>query len=584
MLADSDFTQKSGMGTSMFSRPGKFTTFQHLAFNGKEYQMDINEVRLDMKRPKRAANSLNTSINAGSGGGGSTGGGVIGNNISKSSNDNLLSPQMIKTIKNFNMDQDQITQKMMEINKLQQQQQEYEQAMKLKDQKKDRFSNGKKSMQVKKVGDSSFLGVKRENAPISIRRDDTRENLFKYNPKFDLVDKKQTLNFKFDYGIKGVPSEKSDARICGKLQKLCEKIDEEYEQSIIGGTTQIGNSQIYSNLKSQKTATKQTNFISSPREDKLNESVIVRSAVPNQMRNTLQSSTMNQSVRMEKLKTQENMMKLTQFYSDVKDAKKEEDEEKVGMCLIDLNKKKSRDFYYDHIPGPHEGRFENINKLPEPITQVKYISSPDFRKYTNRKPVFPLNKTDKETEMDQSPYKPGDPQYNPRYDRHKKNLSLGIPDFNKMLQRSEFWEGRHSIPDHYDSDSIIKGVEMQSKFKRRQQPIGFDKMLPRDERMFFINEGNNLKQKEESILEKLQNLDAYPRKINLKNMLLKHSKQGKAMSAYHNPKGDDGSISMSSIAFNSENGSRGYGAGKRLSLEQKILAGYYKITSDEMQI
>jgi len=105
-------------------------------------------------------------------------------------------------------------------------------------------------------------------------------------------------------------------------------------------------------------------------------------------------------------------------------------------------------------------------------------------------------------------------------------------------------------------------------------------MLPRDERMFFINEGNNLKHKEESILEKLQNLDAYPRKINLKNMLIKHSHGPKAMTAGNH--GNTNSLSVSSIAFNSEAGSRGYGAGKRLSLEQKILAGYYKINSDEI--
>ncbi|CDW72409.1 UNKNOWN [Stylonychia lemnae] len=39
----------------------------------------------------------------------------------------------------------------------------------------------------------------------------------------------------------------------------------------------------------------------------------------------------------------------------------------------------------------------------------------------------------------------------------QKELSLGISRFQQIFQKSEFWEGIHSIPDHYDSDSIIKG-------------------------------------------------------------------------------------------------------------------------------
>lgn len=36
-------------------------------------------------------------------------------------------------------------------------------------------------------------------------------------------------------------------------------------------------------------------------------------------------------------------------------------------------------------------------------------------------------------------------------------------------------------------------------------------MVPRDNKMFFINEGNNLERKEESILEKFTNLDISPK-------------------------------------------------------------------------
>lgn len=61
-------------------------------------------------------------------------------------------------------------------------------------------------------------------------------------------------------------------------------------------------------------------------------------------------------------------------------------------CLIDYSKIKDRDFYYEYIKGPHEGRFENINKLPKYITQSKYVSSPDFTKYTKRPAFVQLQK------------------------------------------------------------------------------------------------------------------------------------------------------------------------------------------------
>lgn len=60
-------------------------------------------------------------------------------------------------------------------------------------------------------------------------------------------------------------------------------------------------------------------------------------------------------------------------------------------CLIDLNKKKNRDFYYDHIKGPHEARFENINKMPQPFTKVKHVASPEFEKYPRRRSFLESN-------------------------------------------------------------------------------------------------------------------------------------------------------------------------------------------------
>ena len=49
-------------------------------------------------------------------------------------------------------------------------------------------------------------------------------------------------------------------------------------------------------------------------------------------------------------------------------------------------------------------------------------------------------------------------------------------------------------------------------------PLGFDKMLPRDNMMFNLNDGYNLKPKPEpSIIEKLASMDIDIRKLRIKH-------------------------------------------------------------------
>ena len=60
-------------------------------------------------------------------------------------------------------------------------------------------------------------------------------------------------------------------------------------------------------------------------------------------------------------------------------------------CLINYKKNADRDFYYDYIAGAHEGRFDIINKMPEPLTNVKHIAIPNFEKYAHRRPLYSLN-------------------------------------------------------------------------------------------------------------------------------------------------------------------------------------------------
>lgn len=49
-------------------------------------------------------------------------------------------------------------------------------------------------------------------------------------------------------------------------------------------------------------------------------------------------------------------------------------------------------------------------------------------------------------------------------------------------------------------------------------PLGFDKMLPRDNKMFFLSDGYNLNPKPEpSIIEKLASLNIDIRKLRIKH-------------------------------------------------------------------
>ena len=57
-------------------------------------------------------------------------------------------------------------------------------------------------------------------------------------------------------------------------------------------------------------------------------------------------------------------------------------------CLINYKLKADRDYYYDHIPGAHEGRFDIINKTPLQLTNFKRLGAPSFFHYSRRGPLF----------------------------------------------------------------------------------------------------------------------------------------------------------------------------------------------------
>ena len=140
-------------------------------------------------------------------------------------------------------------------------------------------------------------------------------------------------------------------------------------------------------------------------------------------------------------------------------------------CLINYSRKPDRDFYSDYIPGAHEGRFDNINKMPEPLTQQKHISGPSFKKNSHRQPLY--NETAKypiDFRINSGQVSP-DPMRNElehtQVTGKHRILSIGIPDLSKMCERKFHSDPKSfQIPDSYDPWKIMKASEQESKFKK----------------------------------------------------------------------------------------------------------------------
>lgn len=141
-------------------------------------------------------------------------------------------------------------------------------------------------------------------------------------------------------------------------------------------------------------------------------------------------------------------------------------------CLINYNRKPERNYYTDFLSGAHEGRFDNINKMPEPLTKYgKHISGPSFKKRSHRQPLYNENAKYPIDFRINSGLASPDPLRNEiehaQVTGKHKILSIGIPDLSKMCER-KFYSNQKSflMPDSYDPWKIMKAAEQQSKFKK----------------------------------------------------------------------------------------------------------------------
>ena len=164
-----------------------------------------------------------------------------------------------------------------------------------------------------------------------------------------------------------------------------------------------------------------------------------------------------------------------------------------------------------------------FNNNPKNLSQYHQLPAPSFKKYSKRKPLFlssarfPIDYRIETGQQSPDPCR-NELEENKATGKHR-NLSGGVPEFGKMALRKFHAPPKpFMIPDSYDYYRLQRGNEAISKFKKIVTPVGFDRMLPRDNLMFNMNEGYNLRpQPEPSIIDKLAAMDIDIRKLRVKH-------------------------------------------------------------------
>ena len=153
--------------------------------------------------------------------------------------------------------------------------------------------------------------------------------------------------------------------------------------------------------------------------------------------------------------------------------------------MIDFDKMLKKDHFLDKLQGPHEARFLEPPELPSNMQKNKLV--PQFQKQSKRDSImakdpkiiaYVEDKKDKQYfgfsafnqnkgSQIQKVLIPGVPKYDPKFQITTPNLSLSVPNFQKMKMRDNSFLGKPKPgPDNYDANQLSKGFKMQSTFKK----------------------------------------------------------------------------------------------------------------------
>ena len=144
--------------------------------------------------------------------------------------------------------------------------------------------------------------------------------------------------------------------------------------------------------------------------------------------------------------------------------------------------------------SPHDRRFEITTDLTSITSKKRHSVALDWSKASPKKTLL--------NQIKKTFYYCGD--YTPNYENVKQKLNTGCVSFNKQVGRGSLVTHHHNSS---NKDLLSPSYFSQKSFSclghvKKQQLVGFSKVIPRDNSMYYISEHINLKEVEKLIRKK----------------------------------------------------------------------------------
>lgn len=242
-------------------------------------------------------------------------------------------------------------------------------------------------------------------------------------------------------------------------------------------------------------------------------------------------------------------------------------------CSVHYDRSQHRKLYYESLEGAHPSRFEMIPSKLERISKYKRSPNISIDKYSRRGQLFEVKYNQDRSKAKRMRPPSGIAVY---YDvvRSKEHTLKRIdnaPVFKKGPERSTGIIKHEYAKEGVDQLEIVdaKAILEQHKYTRSAKALDFGRQRGREDNLvYYINEGNNLGEQENTFFSKFRikdmldslNTSAFNTEVSTKHFVQSDMSRS--------PKfGKGGTISYKSLFVKDPT---------QMSLEEKILAGAFK--------